>query len=112
MSPEVASYIDKPLNPETANDQACLKFVSMLIGGLRSDYIWGKTELLRYYHDMTWKEWDKIPHNRGGSPWMINLYFRSKQEILSDVFGIGGFYDPKDVIATWDREVENELRLR
>lgn len=108
MSPEVASYIDKPLNPETADNQACLRFVSMLVGGLRADYIYGKKELLRYYHDMTWSEWDKIPHNRGGSPWMINLYFRSKYEILSDMLGISGFYDPKDIIAAWDREIDYE----
>ena len=109
MSPEIASYIDKPLNPKTANDQACLKFVSMLIGGLRADYIYGKKELLRSYGNMTYSEWNKIPHKKG-NPWMILNYFRSKQEILSDVFGIGGFYDPKDIIATWDREVDKEIR--
>ena len=112
MSPEVAEFIDKPMNPETMDDQACLRLTSIIVGSFRNDYIWGKTHLLKYYHDMDYKEWIYTRHDRGGSPWLIKLYFEVKEAILSDQYGISGFIDPKDIIYNWDQEVEKNLRRK
>lgn len=103
--------VNQPMDPELMNDSTCMLFVAMLIGFARSDYILGKKELLKYYHDMSYDEWKKIPH-KWGSVWMIKNYFEAKENMLNDIYGISGFFDPKDVIAVWDREVEKEMKKK
>lgn len=108
MTPYVEEMLSKPLNPETMDNDAAVKLMSIVIGGYHRDYIWGRSQLLKYYHDMTYEEWQKIPHRNGSkvNSWAIRLYFEAKEAILNDECGISGFVAPSAVIASWNREME------
>ena len=110
MSPEVEEMLSKPMNPETMDNEACAKLMSIIVGGFKTPYIYGRLHLLKYYGDMSYKEWMLTPHTRGGSPWFVREYFRIKKDILNDIYGLSGFIPPEDILSAWNAEVNKKLR--
>lgn len=108
MSPEVAEMLSKPLDPKNMSDDGAMRLIEHIIRGIRHDYIGGKLEMLRRFHeDLSEDEfYAKANANSIGfhSYHKIELYFLARRDLLDGWYGINNIVPITDVLNSWDAE--------